>query len=502
MVGAFGVGIASLVATVADETTPVRAVGNAVVDRAPLAVKNLAIQLFGTANKTALQIGIVVILACAAMILGAASRTSLTPLVAGAGVMSLLGALAASEGPGTAAWSVAAPLLGGVLSIGAAIVLFLSLDSRWDTWLRRRNTPAPSRVPLGWDRRRFVGRTALIGGAALIAGSVSVAGDRRRTQRLADQIPDTLPTVPASGRGADLPGVPIDTPSYITPNASFYRIDTALSFPAVDLDTWTLKITGLVDREISLSYDDLQRRPQIERTITICCVSNEVGGPYIGNAVWQGVSLADVLNEAGLGKGAEQVFSRSVDGWTCGFPLAAALDGRDALIAIGMNGEPLPLRHGFPARLIVPGLYGYVSATKWLSDIEVNRWQDAEGFWVPRGWAREAPVKTHSRIDIPRAGESVAAGVVTVAGVAWAPGTGVEAVEIRVDEGPWREAVLSDDVTDDAWRVWRFDWEATPGKHVVQVRATDKSGYVQTDEVRPVAPDGATGWHTRRITVS
>lgn len=499
--GGLGIATGSFIATFADVTTPVRAVGNVVIDHAPFAVKNLAIELFGTANKTALQSGIVLILTVLVMVLGAASRTSPTPLVTGIGALSIIGVAAATSEPRVTVWSVAAPLIGGAIGATAAAMVLPALGSRWEHWHRRRTTPGPSRVPLGWDRRRFVGRAALVGGAAVVAGAVAVTGDDRRTRRLTAQIPDVLPEVPEAGRGASLPEVPVEVPSYLTPNDSFYRIDTALSFPSVDLDSWSLKIHGLVDRVVELTYDELRRRPQIERTITICCVSNEVGGPYIGNAVWQGVALADVLHEAGIQPDAEQIFSRSIDGWTCGFPVAA-IDGRDALIAIGMNGRPLPLRHGFPARLIVPGLYGYVSATKWLSEIEINRWDDAEGFWIPRGWARDAPIKTHSRIDVPRSGSSVPAGTVVVAGVAWAPGVGIDIVEVRVDDGPWLAATLSEDVTDDAWRVWRYDWVAVPGTSMVQVRATDKSGYVQTDEVRPVAPDGATGWHTRRITVT
>jgi hypothetical protein len=235
--------------------------------------------------------------------------------------------------------------------------------------------------------------------------------------------------------------------------------------------------------------------------ITISCVSNPVGGRYIGNAVWQGVFLRDVLQRAGVQSGAEQVFSRSIDGWTCGFPIDAALDDRDALIAIGMNGEPLSLKHGFPARLIVPGLYGYVSATKWLSEIELTTW-DKEGYWIPRGWAQIAPIKTQSRIDVPRADTTTPAGEMLIAGVAWAQHTGIDRVEVRIDDGPWQEATLGDDVSEDTWRQWTLPWTATSGEHVIQVRATDKSGYTQTDMRSDVAPDGATGWHTRRVRIS
>jgi DMSO/TMAO reductase YedYZ molybdopterin-dependent catalytic subunit len=265
-----------------------------------------------------------------------------------------------------------------------------------------------------------------------------------------------------------------------------------------------MEIGGRVDNPISLSYDDLLARPQVERIITIACVSNEVGGNLIGNAVWQGVLLRDLLEEAGVQPEAEQVFGTSVDGWTCGFPVEAAFDGRDAMIAIGMNGEPLPVQHGFPARVIIPGLYGYVSATKWLSTLELTRWDEAEGYWIPRGWSRDAPIKTQSRIDVPGRGDEVARGTVAVAGIAWAQQRGVAKVEVRVDDGPWQEARLAPDVTIDSWRQWVYEWDTTAveaGDHRLQVRATDTTGETQTEEVARPDPDGATGWHTRTVTV-
>ena len=289
---------------------------------------------------------------------------------------------------------------------------------------------------------------------------------------------------------------------FITPNSDFYRIDTALSFPRISLGSWKVDIHGMVDTPLTLTYDDLLARPQVERIVTLCCVSNEVGGEYISNASFQGVLLADILREAGVQDGAEQVFSTSLDGWTCGFPVAAALDGRDAMIALGMNGEALPLEHGFPARLVVPGLYGYVSATKWLKSIELTTWDSAEGFWVPRGWAREAPIKTQSRIDVPRDGERVNAGPTKIAGIAWAQHRGVERVEVRIDDETWQPARLGSDVSDDAWRQWVIDWDATPGNHTIQVRATDKNGDTQTADIAPPDPDGATGYHTRSVTIA
>jgi DMSO/TMAO reductase YedYZ molybdopterin-dependent catalytic subunit len=308
-------------------------------------------------------------------------------------------------------------------------------------------------------------------------------------------IPDRLPTVsePVTiPRGVDVvPGTP-----YITPNGDFYRIDTALSFPRANVDNWTMGIDGMVDQPLRLSYADLLARPQVERAITLACVSNAVGGDLIGNAVWQGVLLADLLEEAGMQDGIEQVFCTSIDGWTCGFPIDVALDGRDAMVALGMNGEALPLAHGFPARLVVPGLYGYVSAVKWLDSLRLTTWDDGTGYWVPRGWSQLGPIKTQSRIDVLRQ-EGAA---VVVAGVAWAQHTGIDRVEVRVDDGDWQEATLAPTVSADTWRQWSTRLDALdPGEHRVTVRATDADGETQTDERADPAPDGATGHHSRTI---
>jgi DMSO/TMAO reductase YedYZ molybdopterin-dependent catalytic subunit len=350
------------------------------------------------------------------------------------------------------------------------------------------------------------------GGAAAGAALVGATARQVNAVRLDDAlqaVPVALPTPTGSTVPSDGVGVPVDpagatsspvTP-YFTPNAGFYRIDTAISIPRIDVADWRLEIRGRVDRPLTLTYDDLLAREQVERIVTLACVSNEVGGDLIGNAVWQGVLLAPLLEEAGVQPESEQVFSTSVDGWNCGFPVELAFDGRDAMIAVGMNGEPLPRRHGFPARLVVPGLYGYVSATKWLERIELTTWDEAVGYWIPRGWAREAPIKTQSRIDVPRRGDRPAAGSVVIAGIAWAQHRGITAVEVRIDDGPWQQAELATDVTIDSWRQWRLVWQASPGEHRIQVRATDATGETQTQETSRVDPDGATGWHTRRITV-
>jgi DMSO/TMAO reductase YedYZ molybdopterin-dependent catalytic subunit len=298
--------------------------------------------------------------------------------------------------------------------------------------------------------------------------------------------------------GADLQ-VPGADP-FITPNADFYRIDTALSVPQVDPDDWTLTVTGRVERELTLSFSELLDRPMVEVDITLACVSNEVGGKLVGTARWLGCRLDDLLDEAGIDPSADQVVGRSVDGFTAGFP-TALLDGRDALVAVGMNGEPLPTRHGFPARLVVPGLYGYVSATKWLSEIELTRFDEFEGYWIPRGWSVEGPIKTQSRIDTPVVGQRLDAGrPAPVAGVAWAPTVGIDRVEVQIDDGEWQEAELGERHTDTTWRQWRLPWVPEAGEHRIRVRATDGTGETQTQQRRPVAPDGATGWHTVVVT--
>jgi DMSO/TMAO reductase YedYZ molybdopterin-dependent catalytic subunit len=313
-------------------------------------------------------------------------------------------------------------------------------------------------------------------------------------------IPAAAETVAPPGAAATLQ-VPGLTP-LVVPNDEFYRIDANLVVPTIDADSWRLRIHGMVEREVELTYQDLLAMPLVERYVTIACVSNEVGGDLVGNARWTGVRLRDVLAMAGVQPGATQLVGRAFDGWTAGFPTEIALDdGREALIAVQMNGEPLPRAHGFPARLIVPGLFGYVSATKWISEIELTTLESFDAYWVPLGWSKLGPILTQSRIDVPGRGATVAAGLVTVAGVAWAPTRGVEAVEIRVDEGPWQACELSQPLSDDTWIQWKRDWQATAGRHTIQVRATDGLGDVQTaDRTRP-APDGARGHHTIDVQV-
>lgn len=491
--GVLGLAVGSLVAAITDVVAPFDAVGSTVIDHAPGWLERWAIDTFGTANKLVLRIGVLAVVLALATRLGRTYVRRTRTGVIGVVLVASIGATASVARPDEGAGAVVPTVVGAIAALWALRLL---------TRPRHVEVPGRSRAPLGVDRRR-----ALVGTAGTLVGAAAAAivGDgirRSRVDGYREATTATLPPLPPGSVGDD----PVDPAAYsgaeadpstpfITPAGDFYRIDTVLSFPRVDVTTWRLTIDGLVRTPLTLDYDDLLARPQVERVITLCCVSNEVGGPLVGNAVWRGVLLRDLLDEAGVLDAATQVFSTSADGWTCGFPVAAALDGRDAMVALGMNGAALPLEHGFPVRLVVPGLYGYVSATKWLERIELATW-DREGYWIPRGWAREAPVKTQSRIGHPRNGERLDGGPQRIAGVAWAQGRGIQRVEVRVDEGEWIEATLADDVSDDAWRQWTVDWTATAGRHEISVRATDKSGATQVATRSPVAPDGATGHHT------
>jgi DMSO/TMAO reductase YedYZ molybdopterin-dependent catalytic subunit len=387
---------------------------------------------------------------------------------------------------------VVACLIGGLVLLGVLALLHRE----------------PSRSENG-DRAQALSRRRMIKLVAVVVVATAVAGtagellaSRRRRRRELDRLRASLrlptrrlPTPP----GVDL-NVDGQAP-WRTSNRAFYRIDTALSPPLIDPAEWKLRIHGLVDRELTVTYQDLLNRGLREAWVTLCCVSNPVGGDLISNTVFSGVPMKDLLDEAGVQPGADMLLSTSEDGWTCGTPLDVLTDGRDALLAVGMDGVPLPVEHGFPVRQVVPGLYGYVSATKWVTDWEITRFDDAKAYWTTRGWSARGPIKTHSRIDVPRDSVGAGAGAVTVAGIAWAQHTGVAKVEVRVDDGSWQEAELASVPSEDTWVQWRWEWDAEPGEHRLQVRATDKTGYTQTSERADVVPDGATGYHGRDIAV-
>jgi DMSO/TMAO reductase YedYZ molybdopterin-dependent catalytic subunit len=468
--------------------SPVLAVGEGVIRITPGRVAEAAIAAVGQWDKPLLVAGTVL----GALALGAlAGRLATARRTVGMLVLAAAGGLgmAAAMSPRDSTVADALPPVVAA-AVGIGVLGWLL------PW-----TGAEPRAGQGPGRREFLLRAGAVGlgAVALAAGGQALAGGRRAVEAARAAVPLRLRRpVPPPGVSAGVPGVA----SWVTPNPLFYRIDTALAVPRVLPDDWRLRIHGLVERELQIDYDGLVGRGLQEAWVTLACVSNEVGGSLISNARWAGVPIADLLREAGVRPGADAVLSTSVDGWSCGTPLEALTDGRDALLAVAMNGEPLPVEHGFPVRMVVPGLYGFVSATKWVVDLEVTRFADFEAYWTQRGWSSRGPVKTQSRIDVPRDGADVPAGPVAVGGIAWAQHTGVDAVEVRVDDGPWQPARLAAVPNVDTWRQWAFRWDAEPGEHRLAVRATDASGYTQTGERSDVVPDGATGWHTIVVSVA
>ncbi|WP_251150634.1 molybdopterin-dependent oxidoreductase [Cellulosimicrobium sp. Marseille-Q4280] len=508
---AVGFAVAELVAAfVAPGASPLFAAGAGVVDVVPAPLKEWAIATFGTADKVVLLGTMGVVLAAGAALAGWLELRRPPTGAVLLGAVGAVGAVVAATRPGSSpAWAL--PTLVGV----AAAVLLLRAEvgtlrgpaevARPDG-AARADDPASGAGPWtaagsgrpGLDRRRFLLVTGLAAAAGVVALATSravSAGSRAVTAaREALRLPAPSVTAPAVPAGADL-GVPGLAP-YVTPNDDFYRIDTALRVPQVDPDTWTLRVSGLVDEPFELTLAELLALPLVEHHLTLTCVSNSVGGDLVGNALWLGYPVRELLARAGVQDGADMVLSTSADGWTASTPLEVLQDEeRACLLAVGMNGEPLPAEHGFPARLVVPGLYGYVSATKWVTELEVTTFADDVAYWSTRGWSERGPIKLASRIDTPRASTSVDAGEVTVAGVAWAQHTGIEAVEVRVDDGPWETATLAETVGPDTWRQWSYAWDADAGDHRLTVRATDADGQVQTSDVAAPAPDGASGWH-------
>ncbi len=504
LVAAVALGIAILVAGLKGSwRSPVVTIGESVVDRVPSWVKTFAVRTFGSNDKLALQIGTVAILAVFAVVIGLVARRRPRLAAGGVALFGLVGAASAVSRP-AASWTSAIPsIVGAAAGIGALVVLRarLLLDAPAGSMAGTAAGLDPDRV--GLPPGRPVGRRQLLLTSAAAVAVAAVAGGAGQALRSRFSVagrraqvalpPPTGPT--AAPLPADPLGVPGITP-FMTSNADFYRVDTALVVPQVDPDTWTLRIHGMVDKELNLSYQDLLDRQLVEKDLTMVCVSNEIGGTLAGTARWLGFPLAALLDEAGVQPGADQVVSRSVDGWNCGTPTAVIMDGRDALVAVGMNGEPLPLEHGFPARLVVPGLYGYVSATKWLSEIELTTMDAFDGYWVKRSWAKEGPIKTFSRIDTPKGLSRTAAGPAMIGGMAWHPHVGISAVEVRIDDGAWQPATLAPVPSDDLWVQWALPWDATSGRHQITVRATDGDGVVQTEDRAAPIPDGASGWHS------
>jgi DMSO/TMAO reductase YedYZ molybdopterin-dependent catalytic subunit len=494
------IGVAELVAALQLRVpSPLDAVGQVLIPRFPSPVTSWAIATFGSANRVALLVGTLLVASGIGALLGVVARERWPLAVVGFASAGAGGAMAAGAQAGASAdasWITAA------VAVVAGLATLRSLLSR-SVAVPATPPPAPPAAGRGTPavplhgRRAFVVAAAGAGAAAIVTlavGRYALGGRVGLVDPARVVLPSPVRALPSATPAQELSG-PAGLSPLFTPTDGFFRIDTALRVPQVDPDTWELRIHGLVDREIVITYAELLAMPLEEVDITLLCVSNEVGGDLVGNARWTGIRLADLLERAGVAGGAGQVVGRSVDGFEAGFPLEAVSDGRAAIVAVAMNGEPLPTRHGFPARLVVPGLYGYVSATKWLAEIELTTWEGFDGYWVPRGWSKEGPVKTASRIDVPQAGARLDPGPTVVAGVAWAPTRGVGKVQVQVDDGPWIDAELSSPLSADTWVQWRTEVELPAGTPALRVRAVDGEGGEQPPGPRPPAPDGAEGWH-------
>jgi len=498
-------------------------VGDEVIARAPGPVERWAIDTLGTNDKPALVIGITIVSLLLAAIAGLLAAKKFRSGAAIFALFGFVGGLASASDPQRpAGWAWFAAILAAAAGIASLYYLLRAAQSA-------RSTDAPLSLDTA-PRRGFLGAataaaavgivTPIVGSALRKRQSAEVEGDRENVAAALDQIEQ--PTVEA--QGATLESASTAMPelesldhvegisTLVSPNDNFYRIDSALSIPRIDVETWSMKITGMVDEELEFTFDDLLAMDPVEEFVTLSCVSNQVGGDLVGNARWLGVPIKKLLDMAGVQGGATQIVGRSVDGWTGGFPTEYLDDpDRVALVAVAMNGEPLPTRHGFPVRLVVAGLYGYVSATKWLKEIELTTLDDFDGYWITRGWSKLGPIKTQSRIDVPNGNARISAGSEVIAGVAWAPDRGVDRVEVlvtgivdgqEVESDAWIEAELSGDVTNNSWRQWVVPWDATPGDYVIRVRATDGTNETQTPVRTRVDPDGASGWHSIAVQVT
>ena len=543
--GIIAIAVAELVGLI-DKSSPtlLSAVETKFVDLIGSRMKDLAVEWFGKNDKRALAAGAVIVVALLGALFGWLARrdwrrgvtmfaafaalgavavlTSPTGSVLVA-VVSALAALAVGAwwlwlwiGPGrlaggsSAATATAAVTTsrGGAPNASAVEPGAAVPDPATAGSAAASRTVEPMRQPVPATTRRGFG---IATGAALLgAAGLGALAARARNVAVATaaRAKRALPGLAKPSDAAKLPEAPAwvgSTPGitpYVMPNDRFYRIDTAISIPVVNPDEWKLTIDGMVDKPLTFTYDELLAEPMEEHVVTLQCVSNEVGGDLVGNAVWRGVSLRSLLDRAGVKKGATQIVGESVDGWTGGFP-TSALDGdRTALIAVGMNGELLPQLHGFPARLVIAGLYGYVSATKWLSRINLTTWEDFDGYWIPRGWDKTGEVTTQARIDVPAAGTQLKSGTQPIAGVAWSPLGGPSAVEVRVDEGAWKKATLAPAVSGETWVQWWVEWPAKPGEHTLEVRAFDADGKPQVAEFRDPGPSYATGYHGVIVNVS
>ena len=474
------------------------AIASVAVDLTPGPIKEWAIQTLGSLDKLFVSVVVLVVIATIAAIAGTFEtrrRPFGSAAIAAAGV---LGCMAVLSRPGATALDTIPTVAGAACGVGA-----LRLFTR-----RFRDGPGEPKDRADHDapdagRRRLMvfgllgfGLVSGVAGAVITRLVHSVAPER-------DSVTLPRPRRPAPPIPDDVQPKDVALPSFVTPSADFYRVDTAFIVPQLSRGDWRLRIHGMVDREATYSFDDLAHFDVVETVTTLTCVSNPVGGKLISTGIWTGYRLADLLAAAGVHGDADMMLSTSIDGFTAGTPVQALTDGRAALLAVGLNGQPLPIEHGYPARLVVPGLYGYVSATKWVVEMELTRFDRAEAYWTRQGWAPRAPIKTESRIDVPKSGQRVPMGPVVFGGVAWAQNRGVRAVEVLIDDGVWQPAQQGASYSNETWRLWSFPWQAkSPGNHTITVRATDNTGAVQTADQVGAVPDGATGWHTVTFTVT
>ena len=487
---ALGVGHAVAALLARPAASPLIAVGSVAVDAAPTPVKEIAIRLLGTMDKPVLiaSIGVVLVAVAAGIGLLAWRRPRLSLVaIGGLGIVGVAAALVRS-GLGDGGLASAVPSLVATVVGVAALAL-----------IRRTSVEPETATARNGSRRRFLGAVAGVGALAVVGAGVGEAISRtRQLARDLIRLPRPQSPAPPIPNGVQVPGVG----PFTTPNEAFYRVDISLVTPRVAVDGWTLRIDGMVDRPIELSFTDLLALPMVERDITMTCVSNEVGGPYVGSARWLGVPFSEIIARVGVREGVDQVFSYSSDsGYTCSTPYAAVNDGRDAMIAVGMNGVPLPDANGFPARMIVPGLFGFVSATKWLERIEFTTYAERTAYWTERDWATDAPILTQSRIEVPKSLATLDPSKPVIAGTAWAQHRGIEKVEIRIDDGDWQPVQLAASAGIDTWRQWWFAYDGPAGRHSAQVRATDATGKVQPERRTKVFPDGAHGWHQIQFSV-
>jgi DMSO/TMAO reductase YedYZ molybdopterin-dependent catalytic subunit len=502
---AISLGVGSLVAVPFGASADSRtAVGSSVIDLTPGPVKEWAIQTFGPSDKLFLSLTVLIVIGVVAAVAALWERSRVPVGSVAIALAAVAGSAAVLSRTGASLVDVLPTLVGALC--GIATLRFLTSGRLGDgdaAPARSQNADEEPDEPRDPGRRLsmatigFLGVGVLAGvvGAVLSRQLHSVSGDRKAFTP--PPLKKRIPPVPA-----DVQPEGVALPSFVTSNEDFYRIDTALSVPQLSRNEWQLKIHGMVDREVTYRFDDLAKFDLVEKMVTLTCVSNPVGGDLISNAVWTGYRVRDLLAAAGVHPDADMVMSTSSDGFTAGTPVEALTDGRDSLLAITMNGQPLPVEHGYPARLVVPGLYGYVSATKWVVDLELTRFDRAEAYWTRLGWSARGPIKTESRIDVPRSGADIPRGPVRFGGVAWAQQRGIKAVEVQIDDGPWQPAQLGAAYNDDTWRLWSFEWQASQsGSHQIAVRATDETGAVQTSQRADVVPDGATGWDTVSFSV-